>query len=101
VSILRAQDDDMTTIWILRFGTLCCAKTSMTMTRGWTHERSHDQPVPVSKPGHGTLVHTDAICPREAWLMAHELEPEDFGPVGRGRLNQEVQTGRRRSHLPG
>lgn len=39
----------------------------------------------------GTLVWYYAICPREAWLMAHELEPEkDFGLLAEGRLNQEA-----------
>ncbi len=32
-----------------------------------------------------------AICPREAWLMAHELEPErEFDLLAEGRLNQEA-----------
>ncbi len=39
----------------------------------------------------GTLVWYYAICPREAWLMAHELEPEkDFDLLAQGRLNQEA-----------
>lgn len=39
----------------------------------------------------GTLVWYYAICPREAWLMAHELEPErDFELLAEGRLNQEA-----------
>ncbi len=39
----------------------------------------------------GTLVWYYAICPREAWLMAHELEPEkDFELLAEGRLNQET-----------
>jgi CRISPR-associated exonuclease Cas4 len=39
----------------------------------------------------GTLVWYYAICPREAWLMAHELEPEkDFDLLAEGRLNQEA-----------
>lgn len=39
----------------------------------------------------GTLVWYYAICPREAWLMAHEMEPEkDFGLLAEGRLNQEA-----------
>lgn len=39
----------------------------------------------------GTLVWYYAICPREAWLMAHELEPErEFGLLAEGRLNQEA-----------
>jgi CRISPR-associated exonuclease Cas4 len=38
----------------------------------------------------GTLVWYYAICPREAWLMAHELEPErNFDLLAEGRLNQE------------
>ena len=39
----------------------------------------------------GTLVWYYAICPREAWLMAHEVEPErDFELLAEGRLNQEA-----------
>ncbi len=39
----------------------------------------------------GTLVWYYAICPREAWLMAHEVEPErEFGLLAEGRLNQEA-----------
>ena len=39
----------------------------------------------------GTLVWYYAICPREAWLMAHELEPEkNFDLLAEGRLNQEA-----------
>ena len=39
----------------------------------------------------GTLVWYYAICPREAWLMAHEIEPEkDFELLAEGRLNQEA-----------
>ena len=39
----------------------------------------------------GTLVWYYAICPREAWLMAHETEPErDFELLAEGRLNQET-----------
>lgn len=39
----------------------------------------------------GTLVWYHAICPREAWLMAHEMEPEkDFDLLAEGRLNQEA-----------
>ncbi len=39
----------------------------------------------------GTLVWYYAICPREAWLMAHELEPEkEFELLAEGRLNQEA-----------
>ena len=39
----------------------------------------------------GTLVWYYAICPREAWLMAHELEPErEFELLAEGRLNQET-----------
>lgn len=39
----------------------------------------------------GTLVWYYAICPREAWLMAHEIEPErDFDLLAEGRLNQEA-----------
>ncbi len=39
----------------------------------------------------GTLVWYYAICPREAWLMAHEMEPErEFDLLAEGRLNQEA-----------
>jgi CRISPR-associated exonuclease Cas4 len=39
----------------------------------------------------GTLVWYYAICPREAWLMAHEMEPErEFGLLSEGRLNQKA-----------
>jgi CRISPR-associated exonuclease Cas4 len=39
----------------------------------------------------GTLVWYYAICPREAWLMAHEIEPErEFELLAEGRLNQEA-----------
>ncbi len=39
----------------------------------------------------GTLVWYYAICPREAWLLAHEMEPEkDFELLAEGRLNQEA-----------
>lgn len=37
----------------------------------------------------GTLVWYYEICPREAWLMAHQLEPErEFELLSEGRLNQ-------------
>ncbi len=39
----------------------------------------------------GTLVWYYSICPREAWLMAHEIEPErEFDLLVEGRLNQEA-----------
>jgi CRISPR-associated exonuclease Cas4 len=39
----------------------------------------------------GTLVWYHAICPREAWLMAHEVEPDrEFGLLSEGRLNQKA-----------
>jgi CRISPR-associated exonuclease Cas4 len=39
----------------------------------------------------GTLVWYYAICPMEAWLMAHEMEPEkEFELLAEGRLNQEA-----------
>ncbi len=39
----------------------------------------------------GTLVWYYAVCPREAWLMAHEMEPEkEFELLAEGRLNQEA-----------
>lgn len=48
----------------------------------------------------GTLVWYYAICPREAWLMAHQLEPErDFGLLAEGRLNQEAHYKRANKEL--
>ncbi len=48
----------------------------------------------------GTLVWYHAICPREAWLMAHELEPEkDFGLLAEGRLNQQEHYNRATKEL--
>jgi CRISPR-associated exonuclease Cas4 len=45
----------------------------------------------VSTEVTGTLIWYYAICPREAWLMAHELEPErEFELLAEGRLNQEA-----------
>jgi len=39
----------------------------------------------------GTLIWYYAICPREAWLMAHQIEPErEFELLAEGRLNQEA-----------
>src|SRR5215218_3537548 len=39
----------------------------------------------------GTLLWYYAICPREAWLVAHEMEPErEFELLAEGRLNQEA-----------
>src|SRR5215218_6413571 len=39
----------------------------------------------------GTLLWYYAICPREAWLMGHEVEPErEFALLAEGRLNQEA-----------
>jgi CRISPR-associated exonuclease Cas4 len=52
----------------------------------------------------GTLVWYYAICPREAWLMAHEMEPEkDFELLAEGRLNQEAHYKRttKELNLPG
>lgn len=52
----------------------------------------------------GTLVWYYAICPREAWLMAHEIEPErDFDLLAQGRLNQEAhyQRATKELALPG
>jgi len=44
----------------------------------------------VSTEVTGTLVWYYEICPREAWLMAHEVEPERrFELLAQGRLNQE------------
>ncbi len=48
----------------------------------------------------GTLVWYYAICPREAWLMAHEIEPEkDFDLLAEGRLNQEAHYNRATKEL--
>jgi CRISPR-associated exonuclease Cas4 len=45
----------------------------------------------VSTEVTGTLVWYYAICPREAWLMAHQMEPErEFELLAEGRLNQEA-----------
>lgn len=45
----------------------------------------------MTTPVTGTLVWYYAICPREAWLMAHQVEPErDFDLLAQGRLNQEI-----------
>lgn len=45
----------------------------------------------MNTPVTGTLVWYYAICPREAWLMAHQVEPErEFDLLAEGRLNQEV-----------
>jgi CRISPR-associated exonuclease Cas4 len=39
----------------------------------------------------GTLVWYYAVCPREAWLIAHQMEPErEFDLLAEGRLNQEA-----------
>lgn len=48
----------------------------------------------------GTLVWYYVICPREAWLMAHEVEPErEFELLAQGRLNQEAHYGRATKEL--
>ena len=52
----------------------------------------------------GTLVWYYAICPRECWLMAHQIEPErDNDLLAQGRLNTEAHYGRREKEvkLPG
>ncbi|MBX6764234.1 MAG: CRISPR-associated protein Cas4 [Rubrobacteraceae bacterium] len=37
----------------------------------------------------GTLVQSYAVCPRQAWLMARQMEPErEFELLVEGRLNQ-------------
>ncbi|QYJ16491.1 hypothetical protein Rxycam_02324 [Rubrobacter xylanophilus DSM 9941] len=37
----------------------------------------------------GTLVQSYAVCPRQAWLMARQMEPErEFKLLVEGRLNQ-------------
>lgn len=39
----------------------------------------------------GTLVWYFAICPRQAWLMMHQIEPERENVyLAEGRLNQEI-----------
>jgi CRISPR-associated exonuclease Cas4 len=58
----------------------------------------------VSTEVTATLVWYYAICPREAWLMAHELEPErGFELLVEGRLNQEAHYKRatKEHSLPG
>jgi len=58
----------------------------------------------VSTEVTGTLVWYYAICPREAWLMAHEMEPErEFELLAEGRLNQEAhyQRATKELSLPG
>ncbi len=52
----------------------------------------------------GTLVWYYAICPRECWLMAHQIEPErDNDLLALGRLNTEAHYGREQKEitLPG
>jgi CRISPR-associated exonuclease Cas4 len=52
----------------------------------------------------GTLVWYYAICPRECWLMAHQLEPErEFDLLEQGRLNTEAhyQREKKEIELPG
>ena len=52
----------------------------------------------------GTLVWYYTICPRECWLMAHQIEPErDNDLLAQGRLNTEAHYGRREKEvtLPG
>lgn len=52
----------------------------------------------------GTLVWYYAICKRECWLMAHQIEPErDFDLLAEGRLNTEAHYERRNKEvsLPG
>jgi CRISPR-associated exonuclease Cas4 len=52
----------------------------------------------------GTLVWYYAICPRECWLMAHQIEPErEFDLLAEGRLNSEAHYERREKEfaLPG
>lgn len=52
----------------------------------------------------GTLVWYYAICPRECWLMSHQLEPErDFDLLAEGRLNTEAHYEREEKEimLPG
>ncbi len=55
-------------------------------------------------PVTGTLIWYYAICPREAWLMAHQLEPyPDHELLELGRLLQEVRYPRfkKEVNLPG
>lgn len=52
----------------------------------------------------GTLVWYYKICPREAWLIAHQLEPErEFDLLSEGRLNQleHYERSMRELSLPG
>lgn len=52
----------------------------------------------------GTLVWYYAICPRECWLMAHQIEPErDNDLLALGRLNTEAHYQREEKEitLPG
>ena len=52
----------------------------------------------------GTLVWYYAICKRECWLMAHQIEPErEFDLLAEGRLNTEAHYERRKKEvsLPG
>ena len=52
----------------------------------------------------GTLVWYYAICPRECWLMAHQIEPErENDLLAQGRLNTEAHYERREKEvvLPG
>ncbi|MDQ3398880.1 MAG: CRISPR-associated protein Cas4, partial [Deinococcota bacterium] len=52
----------------------------------------------------GTLVWYYAICPRECWLMAHQIEPErEFDLLAEGRLNTEAHYEREQKEitLPG
>jgi len=52
----------------------------------------------------GTLVWYYAICQRECWLMAHQIEPErEFDLLAQGRLNTEAhyQREQKEIELPG
>jgi len=58
----------------------------------------------TESPITGTLVWYYAICPRECWLMAHQLEPErEFDLLAEGRLNPEAHYEREEQEitLPG
>lgn len=58
----------------------------------------------MDTPLTGTLVWYYAICPRECWLMAHQIEPErDFDLLAEGRLNTEAHYEREHKEieLPG
>lgn len=53
-----------------------------------------------NSPITGTLVWYYAICSRECWLMAHQIEPErDFDLLAEGRLNTEAHYEREKKEI--